>query len=127
MRNMTVIDAVNRGINFFAISVFGITGIGSFHEFVEEDDTGDKMDDSFYVTEALVAVIWYKYSGKSIKRTLIPFYFMFAGFLTKGIGLYNEQHTSTPSKSELAYFFVLGMTIIVFLYQFYKYRNITKT
>src|SRR5437868_15186661 len=91
MNKMNVAESINRGINFFAISIFGIAGIGTLYKFIEEEDATDKTADSIFVTETLIAFIWYKYSGKALKRTLIPFYFLFAGFITKSIGLYIDQ------------------------------------
>lgn len=127
MNKITVPDAVNRGLNFFAISVFGMTGIGALQEFIEEDDTTIKTEDTFFITEALLAVVWYKFSGKALKRTLVPFYFMFAGFLTKSFGLYFEKKDPTTHFLDYGYFGILGMAILIFIYQYYKNRELTKT
>ncbi len=125
MQTLTVAQAVNRGINFFAIAVYDIIGIGAIHEVINEDDPEDKMEDELFVVSALLALVWYKLSGKAMKRTLIPGYFLLIGILIKLIGIGIEYSDKLESSPDIAYIGILGTTLLIFLYQYYKFRDST--
>lgn len=126
MKKMTVAEAVNRGLNFFAISLFGIIGIGALHEVIDENDFQDKMEDGFFVVLTLLAVVWYLFSGKAMKKTLIPFYFLLAGFIIKYIGITIESADQVANIPDYEYMGILGLVLIIFFYQFYKDQLLPK-
>ena len=68
---MTINEAVNRGVNFFAIGTLAILASSIFHG-LSIPQVGDKATEIAFGVIAIVAVAWYLTANHRDERSLVP-------------------------------------------------------
>lgn len=120
---MNVKEAINRGLNFFAVAVLGIEGFQALFEAITENELIDKIDDLIVVGVAIRAIIWYIRGNNKTKRSFFPGVLLLVVLAAK-IGAFFVEHDDAQAIGpDYGILSVIVLTIIIFSWQYYSVRK----
>ena len=120
---MTVREAINRGLNIFAIANLAILATSIIHGLLVAPDWAARLDDIAFGAIAVLAVGWYLWGRHRYQRSLAPLVFLVLGLVTKLIGMWVAYGTIVFGGPDFAIAAYLLLTIIVFAWQRYATRE----
>lgn len=115
---MTVKDALNRGINFFAVSSLTILATSIIHGLQISPELPDKLDDIALGVLALVGLGWYNWGRNRFLRSLTPFFLLTGAAVAKVAGMFISAGRFVFGGADFAIALFLLLAALVFLWQY---------
>ncbi len=118
---MTVQEAVNRGLNFFAVAFLAIVGIPStIHVLQIASGWAEWLDGIALGLIAIAAIGWYLQGQNRYQRSVVPLVFLSLALATQVAALLMQGAAGGPSFG-VSVFMLLA--IIVFGWEFFSARE----
>ncbi|HEU4793787.1 MAG TPA: hypothetical protein VFS96_09025 [Nitrolancea sp.] len=118
---MTVQEAVNRGLNFFAVAFLAIVGIPStIHVLQIASGWAQRLDGIALGLIAIAAIGWYLYGQNRYQRSVVPLVFLSLALATQVAALLMQRAAGGPNFG-ISVFMLLA--IIVFGWEFFGTRE----
>lgn len=120
---MTVREAVNRGLNFFATAVLAILASDTVYEAVSEDEWTDKVDDVVLAAIVIGAIVWYLRGRNRYTRSFVPLIFMIFGGIIEIAGLLVERDDTQAVGPDIGVVLYMALAILVVAWQLWNTRK----
>ena len=121
---MNVHDAVNRGVNFFGVTVLSIDASLALFEIFNENEWIDRADDLVVTALSLIGIIWYLVGRNRYQRNLLPLILLFLAWILKLVAVFVTEHDDSNAVGpDIGLIVTLGLATIVFTYQYFKSRR----
>lgn len=114
---MTVNDAVNRGVNFFAVGTFAILATSIFHG-LSMPHVGHRATEIAFGMIAVVAVAWYLTANHRYERSLVPLALLILAVLANLVGIVITFGGLVPGGSDFGIMIFLIEVCVVHAWQF---------
>ncbi|HKW22076.1 MAG TPA: hypothetical protein VJO13_11910 [Ktedonobacterales bacterium] len=110
---MKVIEAINRGYNFFVVAFLGVLAGSLVSELTQEDAWLFRIDELAIIALGVVAVVWYRVGGNRLTRSWCPLLLAILAFAAKVFGLIAEIHDTQDAGDDIGMVQMLLLLVIV--------------
>jgi hypothetical protein len=122
---MSVPDAVNRGLTFFAVAVLAMLATSAFHGLQVARDWAAALAQLAFVAIAVGAAAWYLWGQNRYRRSLTPLVFLGLALASKLISIWLTSGRLVLGGPDFALAALLLETIGIFGWQLYTTRDST--
>jgi|SRR5581483_4180333 len=120
---MTVREAINRGLNFFATANLAILATSIIHGLQVAPDWTGRLDDIAFGAVVMIAIAWYLWGRHRYEHSLAPLVFLVLGLATKLMGMWTTYGAIIFGGPDFGIAAYLLLTIVVFAWQLYAMRE----
>ncbi len=118
---MNTRDAINRGINFFGITVLSIDASLALFEIFNETEWIDRADDILVTLLSIIGIVWYLIGGNRFRRNPLPLIFLFLAWILKIVTVFiTERDDANAVGPDYGLIVTLGLATIVFAWQYFR-------
>ena len=122
---MTVREAVNRGVNFFAVATLAILATTIVHG-LSLPQWGHRASEVSFGAIAVGAVVWYVTANHRYQRSLVPLTFLLLAVLAKLVGLLVTFGGLVAGGSDFGIMLLLIEVWAVCIWQFVTVGELTR-
>ncbi|GEM_PF-2077574 len=115
---MTVKDALNRGINFFAVTSLTILATSIVHGLQISPEPSDKLDEIAFGVLTLAGLGWYNWGRNRFQQSLVPFFLLVGSAIAKVAGMFVSTGGFVFGGADFAIALFLLLFALVFLWQY---------
>jgi hypothetical protein len=121
MQEMSVPQAVNRGVNLLGVALLSIDASLALFEVINETEWIDRLDDLVVVALAVAAIVWYLAGSNRFTHSPLPVIFLGLAWIMKVIGLFViERDDANAAGPDYGLIVTLLLATIVVAYQYLR-------
>ncbi len=117
-------DAINRGLNFFGITILSIDASLALFEIFNETEWNDRFDDFVVTGLSIIGIIWYLVGRNRYQRNPLPLVILALAWILKLVAVFViERDDSNAVGPDYGLIITLGLATIIFAWQYFRSRR----
>jgi len=120
---LTVLEAVNRGLNFFGVAALGLLTTSSIHGLQLARSWSGRADDLALMAIALGALVWYRSGRNRYRRSVVPLIGLLLGVAAKLAGIWLLYGRLVLAGADFGVAFYLLIAALIYAWQYYHLRK----
>ncbi len=121
---MNTRDAINRGLNFFGVTVLAIDASLALFEIFNETEWIDRIEDVGVTALAIISIVWYLVGRNRYQRNPLPLVCLGLAWVLKMIAVFGTEFDDSNARGpDIGLIVTLGLATIVFIVQYIRTRR----
>lgn len=121
---MNTREAMNRGLNFFGVTVLAIDASLALFEIFNENEWIDRIEDVGVSLLAVVGIAWYLVGRNRYQRNPLPLICLGLAWMLKMIAVFGTEFDDANARGpDIGLIVTLGLATIVFGVQYIRTRR----
>ncbi len=121
---MNTRDAMNRGLNFFGVTVLAIDASLALFEILKKGEWIDRIEDVGVSLLAVVGIVWYLVARNRYQRNPLLLICLGLTWVLKMVAVFGTEFDDANARGpDIGLIITLGLATIVFIVQYIRTRR----